>query len=284
MNLQHPSPISGVNALWMVETHYTAGDHIPAHLHWYYHLFMVRRGTAELTVQGVRRTLSDGAFLFVRPGVEHSMLRVTSPTAVCVEVRIVTMTPQAEKLLLDLPDAFPATPFVTHLVDEMIAENSSKDAASAGFISDYFLALSAYLHRHYGSSPHPDSGLLDTRGFSELSRAIIQYLSAHLTESLPLQKIADAMGYHKNYICTAFRQDTGMTVGNCLLTLRIRKAAELLSLSDMDLKEISTSCGFVNFSHFTRAFKQATGTPPGQYRRRLASDMIALTLPGLKKK
>ena len=105
-------PVSGTNVLWMLESRYTAGDAIPAHLHWYYHLFMVREGSAELSVRDTVHTLSDGAVLFVRPGVEHGLLRVTSPHTVCYEIRIVTMTPQVEKLLFDLPEFLPASPFV----------------------------------------------------------------------------------------------------------------------------------------------------------------------------
>jgi len=276
----HSDPVSGINALWMLESRYTAGDTIPSHLHWYYHLFMVREGTAELSVNGIRHNLSDGDFLFVRPGVEHEMFRVTSPHAVCYEIRIVTMTPQVEKLLFDLPEVLPASPLVVGLADEMMAENTRKDNSSSGFISDYFLSLADYLHRHHGAPSRPVDSFLDLRSFSELSRSVVRFLEEHLGEELSLQKIADAVGYHKNYICTAFRQDTGMTLGSCLTTIRIRKAAELLSLSGMDLKQVAAATGFPNPTHFNRVFKQVTGTPPGQYRRMLSSDLVTLTKAG----
>jgi AraC-like DNA-binding protein len=276
----HHDSAAGINALWMLESRYTAGDAIPSHLHWYYHLFMVRDGSAELSVRGVPHTLSDGAFLFVRPGAEHGMPRVFSPSAVCYEVRIVTMTPQVENLLLDLPEVLPASPFVSGLMDEIMAENARKDSSSSGFISDYFLTLADYLHRHHGAPSRTGSTFLDVRGFSDLSRSVIRFLEDHLDKDLSLQTIADAMGYHKNYICTAFRQDTGMTLGNCLTTIRIRKAAELLSLSDMDLKQVATAVGFPNPTHFNRVFRQVTGTPPGQYRRMLSSDIVTLTKAG----
>jgi len=272
--------ISGINTLWMVESHYRSGEQIPSHVHWYYHFFMVRDGTAEVTVKNKHHTLSDGAFFFIRPGMEHSMFKVTSPLLTCYEVRIVTMTPQAEKLLQNLPDILPASPFVTHLVDEMISENLRKDSSSAGFISDYFLALANYLHRHFESPQKEKISFIDTRNFSDLSRSIIQFMEDHLSDDLSLQKIAHAVGYHKNYICAAFKQDTGMTVGNCLTAIRIQKAAELLSLSEMNLQEIAATTGFINFSHFSKTFKHATGTSPSQYRRKLSSDIISLTQSG----
>jgi len=271
--------ISDATVLWVVESNYIQGNVIESHMHWYYHLFVAREGTAEFTVSNRRHVLSAGDAFFVRPGVEHSMVTVTSPTLLCYEIRIVTMTSQVEKLLQDVQDVIPASEFTSCILDEIVKENREKDSSSPGFISDYFLALADYLHRHCSIQTRPTIALFDARNFSELSKSIVQYMEDNLEKDLSLQKIADEVGYHKNYICAFFKQDTGMTIGNCLSAIRISKAAELLSLSQMSLEDVAVATGFINFSHFNRTFKKITGTPPGKYRRTVSSDVLSLTGP-----
>ena len=36
---------------------------------------------------------------------------------------------------------------------------------------------------------------------------------------------------------------------------------------DLSLAEIASACGFASQAHFSRAFKQATGRPPGSWRQ-----------------
>jgi transcriptional regulator GlxA family with amidase domain len=51
---------------------------------------------------------------------------------------------------------------------------------------------------------------------------------------------------------------------------RVVHATKLLSESQMSISEISFECGFNNFSHFNKLFKEFTGKPASKYR----SEMI----------
>ncbi|MCY1249297.1 HTH-type transcriptional activator RhaR [compost metagenome] len=59
----------------------------------------------------------------------------------------------------------------------------------------------------------------------------------------------------------------GSTPFRWLLQQRIEKAKDLLQFSPTSLSEIATACGFSDQSHFTRAFVQAVGATPRQWRR-----------------
>lgn len=265
---------TSVNVLWVVESNFVKGNGIKSHEHGYYHLFMVREGCADVTIADRDYRLSAGDFFIVKPGVTHALHDVTIPILKCYEVKFVAMTPQINKLMQTLPDYFPADPFAGALVKELVTEGARGEAGSPKFAGDYAMALIDYLYRHYGVQETSATSIVDTAGYSELSCKIVAYLEEHFVEELPLQEVADAVGFNKNYMCSAFKRDTGMTVGNCLTVIRIRKAAELISFSDMNLNQVASATGFVNLSHFNRIFKKVVGIPPGHYRRMFSGDIL----------
>ena len=54
-----------------------------------------------------------------------------------------------------------------------------------------------------------------------------------------------------------------------LMRLRLVRAESLLQVSGKSLAEIARQCGFRDLSHFSLAFRRATGKVPSLYRRQL---------------
>ncbi len=267
---------TSINVLWVVESNFIKGNGIKAHEHGYYHLFMAREGSARVTVGARDYTLSDGDFFIAKPGTTHHMHDVDIPILHCYEVKFVSMSPQVSKLLDTLPDFFPSDSFTREIIKGIVAEGARGEVSSPKFAGDYMLVLVEYLHRHYGARESASASILDTTGYSELSRKVVSYLEEHFMEKLLLQEVADAVGLNKNYMCSAFKKDTGMTVGTCLTVIQIRKAAELISFSDLNLNQVASATGFVNLSHFNRIFKKVVGIPPGHYRRMFSGDILTM--------
>lgn len=49
-------------------------------------------------------------------------------------------------------------------------------------------------------------------------------------------------------------------------TLKLNKAIELLSSTDLKIRDISDAIGYENDTHFIRTFKKVYGISPNQYR------------------
>ncbi|WP_084398790.1 AraC family transcriptional regulator [Henriciella aquimarina] len=58
----------------------------------------------------------------------------------------------------------------------------------------------------------------------------------------------------------------GVSFSGELRTRRMKRAAELLSLTPLPVGEIALACGYVDFSAFSRAFRSHHGLPPRDYR------------------
>lgn len=63
-----------------------------------------------------------------------------------------------------------------------------------------------------------------------------------------------------------FKTHTGMSPYQYYLQSRINRAKVLLSETTLTIKEIASMLHFENPYHFSNAFKQKTGKPPGQWR------------------
>ncbi|MGZ4866604.1 MAG: helix-turn-helix transcriptional regulator [Candidatus Angelobacter sp.] len=103
------------------------------------------------------------------------------------------------------------------------------------------------------------------RDLRALQRAC-EYVHAHFGDNLTLARVARAAGVHPVYLGQIFRQEFGETLGEYLNRIRVRTAAELLANSDLPLSTVALDLGFYDQSHFTRVFREFTGTTPGIFR------------------
>lgn len=63
-----------------------------------------------------------------------------------------------------------------------------------------------------------------------------------------------------------FKQAFGRTAIDCLKEIRLRRAAHLLSTTDLPVKTIAYKVGFDSRSYFSSAFKAYTGIDPAGFR------------------
>jgi transcriptional regulator GlxA family with amidase domain len=64
-----------------------------------------------------------------------------------------------------------------------------------------------------------------------------------------------------------FKQETGVHISDLLVEHRLRNAAQLLSTTDMEIKEIAYKVGYQHHSSFVRAFRRRFHQSPKRYRR-----------------
>jgi transcriptional regulator GlxA family with amidase domain len=72
----------------------------------------------------------------------------------------------------------------------------------------------------------------------------------------------------RNQLQRLFKRHTGAFIGNFLVEQRLQRAAHLLSLSDLSIKEIAYRVGYEHHSSFTRAFANRFAQSPKDYRQK----------------
>lgn len=87
-----------------------------------------------------------------------------------------------------------------------------------------------------------------------------------------LHELARLCAMSPRHLTRAFRQQTGSSLGDHILRVRLARAEELLADDDLSLKEISDRLGFSHAAAFSTAFRRATGERPSDVRARMTAE------------
>ncbi|QHW31710.1 helix-turn-helix domain-containing protein [Paenibacillus rhizovicinus] len=94
-----------------------------------------------------------------------------------------------------------------------------------------------------------------------------RFMEAHLHEEMNREEIAGHVHLNPAYLSRLFRRETGQSLTEYLVDMRMRKAQQELIETDAKISDIALGVGYCNFSHFSKQFKKATGLTPQEYRR-----------------
>lgn len=93
---------------------------------------------------------------------------------------------------------------------------------------------------------------------------ILKYIDEHIAETLSLDVIADNVYLSKFYVSRLFKQETNTTPHQYILKKRLTLSKRYIE-NDVSIAEVCARCGFLDYSHFFRAFKAEFGLTPKQY-------------------
>ena len=99
-------------------------------------------------------------------------------------------------------------------------------------------------------------------------KAVLQYVTAHFAENLPVAEAAAVCQCSPSHFMRWFKQMTGQRFTEYLNIYRLNAAAEALRTTDDTVLTVAERCGFKNLSYFNRAFKASFGLTPREYRLR----------------
>ena len=107
---------------------------------------------------------------------------------------------------------------------------------------------------------------------SKLDR-IYTYINTNFKDHISLDQIANVANMTVPAFCRYFKKVTGKTFTKLVNEYRVVHATKLLLESIMSITDISFECGFNNFSHFNKIFKEITGKNASGYRKEM-KDLI----------
>lgn len=84
--------------------------------------------------------------------------------------------------------------------------------------------------------------------------------------TLRLDDVAMAAGLSPAHLCRLFRREQGESPMQLLARLRLERAAELLTRTQLDIGEIAYAVGFNDRLYFSRAFHRFASCSPSEYR------------------
>lgn len=110
-------------------------------------------------------------------------------------------------------------------------------------------------------------------GNSEVVKKTIRHIYANFSQKITLQTISEAFHVNPSYLSMLFKEETGTTFTEYLNAVRVKKAKQLLTGTNISVVDISLKSGFADQSYFTKVFKRAEGCTPRSYRTRYETEL-----------
>ncbi len=103
---------------------------------------------------------------------------------------------------------------------------------------------------------------------SNVSVKVMRYIDEHITENIRAGQVAEALGYHPNYINRVIKTDTGLSFRKYLLDAKLRYACYLLLSTDDSITDISIRLSFITTGRFGKLFAEKYRCSPSEYRKK----------------
>lgn len=112
--------------------------------------------------------------------------------------------------------------------------------------------------------PNNDATSLGTRRVVQEVVDLIE--TNYMDESLSIVSLADAVSLSPNYLGTLFKEETGRTIHQHILAIRLSRAKQMIADPRYRTYEIANAVGYGNANYFSKLFKKETGMTPRKYR------------------
>lgn len=125
-------------------------------------------------------------------------------------------------------------------------------------LTDLTIQVNATLQAHH----------LTIRDANLMIQNCMDYVQKHTHSPLTVQKVADALGYHRSYLSSTFSKETRTHLNDYIYRCKLEESCHLLQYTTKTIGEISNALCFSNQSHFVQRFKKLYGMTPAEYRRK----------------
>lgn len=98
---------------------------------------------------------------------------------------------------------------------------------------------------------------------------IRNFIETHYSEDINLDILGELAHMHPVTVSRLFKEETGSTVMQYLLKVRLEEAAKLLENSNLLVRDVGVLVGYKKTQHFTKLFKEHYGATPQNYRRKI---------------
>ena len=95
----------------------------------------------------------------------------------------------------------------------------------------------------------------------------IAYIKRNMNKNISRSDVAEYVHLNEEYFSRLFKQETGATFKDYVLSEKMKEAKKLLTHSRLSISIIASKIGYDNFSHFSKMFKKVTNQTPQEYRK-----------------
>lgn len=234
----------------------------PPHLHPYVEIVYVAQGTMEVTVNGHAVILNAGDVCVCFPNDIHGYTNKEYS-----KIQLLIFSPEiinsyfSKRMNTTLENPFIPSTLINGEISSLFFKlhdefnNNKNEYVIKGFLYTILGKLDAFFTLK--------KSILS---YSNTTQTLLKYIEGHYLENITLESTAKHLGFSKYYLSRIFSNKIGYQFKDYLNRLRISKAQQLLSGTDMTVTNIALECGFESQRSFNRTFKELTSFTPTEFR------------------
>lgn len=219
-------------------------------------------GKAEYCVNSVTYPVKAGDLLCIPKGALRSAIGFPDDPveSYCVNGSMRLLCGEDIKLPFPVKTHIGMYPDIIDLYRALNAEWLSRDAGYGMRVRATWLMI---MQRYFQLMIYKnDPSRVDNR-----IKKVLRYVIDHYTEPLTVQGMAEFTGLSPWYFGNFFKQETGMTFKQYLMSIRLNHAEDMLRSGEYNVSEVAAACGYSNIFYFCKVFKESRGVTPSSVIR-----------------
>lgn len=246
------------------------------HEHEHFELVYVKRGMADFETSEETVSLSPHSIVIIKP---HQIHKFTVTSRSCeflvleFTINIDAKLPPNIAEVTDIINELQQRPHIVltpgpknavlNALKRIIWARHNREKWDDLLAYLLLMELLVYLSREVLSS----SGFSGEKGINDAMMRARDYILENYDKHISLSELASHVYLSESYLSHCFKARFGTSPKNFILQVRINRAKELLSSTDMKINDIALKVGFLSQQRFNDAFKRLENLTPLNYRK-----------------
>lgn len=254
---------------------YSGNNMASSHMHDTYELYVLMEGERNLFIKDSFFEVAEGNVFLIKPFVEHRTLNSGKTRYVRMacyftdellkqivgDARINTVLENDVVITLPAPQDF------QKILMEIKSAQEALQERTVGYELATTAAMLKILSIFFQCENITSQKALNASNYERIS-GLVKYINQNFALDMSVSALAQQFFISEFYMCRLFKEYTGKTIAGYVTSVRILKAKQLLSETNLKVSVIYKQCGFGSLSNFNRCFKEQCGETPVQYRKR----------------
>lgn len=254
------------------------------HAHDFFEICYVWQGYCLQTINGVEHEVRAGDFFFIPPNTAH-IVNVPDKTSIIINILICKTAfetsffsimskntvlssffrnvlygnQEPNYMMIHTDNNFPVRRIIKHLVFDCYLRTYAFNNAATGIVINLF----SYLLQS-GTPEIEISNKWYTKNNKILE--ILNYIQQNYI-TVTLSQLSEIFHFSEPHLSRLIKGTSGETFSMHIREIRLQKAKELLSRTNLPIERICKLIGYNDITHFNRIVKKATGVTPYIYRK-----------------
>ena len=249
-----------------------------AHIHWF-ELTVATAGKGFVYTDGVPTAISRGDIYLSFPWDHHAILPdpddplkynflafSVEESDLAADLLHITETNAAADRRVICDEA------IAPLVSSAIAELDSERSYASEMLSSLLMQTVIRVVRDFLRQTETEAPRAGAESADVLCYHLMHYIDTHIYSMDSLSELAEDTGYNYSYLSALFKSTTSESLSSYYRNRRLETARLHIAENLLSVTAIAELLRYSSIYTFSRAFKDAYGISPEQYRRRLLSD------------